>query len=111
MIDGQETSLCWYQSTIRDTKPILFCFHGNSLKTFAVFYYVALSLTRGFSVQHSSVRASFHLRLRSPYLYPQGEGGTVMPPGIGFHFRRLLRGGSILSHLHTVPAFVVIVHV
>jgi hypothetical protein len=29
-------------------------------------------------------------RARSPYLYPQEEGGPVIPPGTGFPFRRLL---------------------
>jgi hypothetical protein len=45
-------------------------------------------------------------RARSPYLYPPGTGGPVIPPGIGFAFHRLLRlegyGGVIRPHLHTV---------
>jgi hypothetical protein len=30
-------------------------------------------------------------RARSPYLYPQEDGGAVTPPGTGFPFRRILR--------------------
>jgi hypothetical protein len=30
-------------------------------------------------------------RARSPYLYPQNQGVPVVPPGIGFPFRHLLR--------------------
>jgi hypothetical protein len=30
-------------------------------------------------------------RARLPYLYPQEQGGPVIPPGTGFPFRRLLR--------------------
>jgi hypothetical protein len=34
-------------------------------------------------------------RARSPYLYPPGTGCPVIPPGTGFHFRRLLRLASL----------------
>jgi hypothetical protein len=40
-------------------------------------------------------------RVRSPYFYPQQQGGPVIPPGTGFPFRRLLRLAGIRPRLHT----------
>jgi hypothetical protein len=52
----------------------------------------------------SQIRDSQTWRARSPYLYPQVQGGPVIPPGTGFPFRRLLRLTASNSLRYVAPA-------
>jgi hypothetical protein len=52
-----------------------------------------LRTTRNIHTYIVYAKCSPHLEVRSPYLpvYPKEPVGPVIPPGIAFHFRRLLR--------------------
>jgi hypothetical protein len=42
-------------------------------------------------------------RARSPYLYPQKQGGPDIPPGTGFPFRSLLRLAGVWRKYSNLP--------
>jgi hypothetical protein len=51
----------------------------------------------------TQIRDSPDLVVQSPYLYPQVQGGPVIPPGTGFPFRRLLTSGCLRTLRRYIP--------
>jgi hypothetical protein len=128
--DSQWASLSWCQVPIRARDHFFFLLE-IFFRQLRVCYFVAPSLTRGWVcnlllllVLASAVPLEFEsrgtqdhillsqfLRLpqpggQGPRIYiPQEQGGPVLPPGMGFPFRRLLRLAGLqwmyLSRLHT----------
>jgi hypothetical protein len=128
--DSQSASPSWCQAPIWHPWPI-FLSVEIFFRQLRVWYFVALSLTRGrvYNLLSLLVLASAvplgsesrgtqdHISLSQflrlpqpggpvPRIYiPQEQGDPDIPPGTGFPFRRLYDsqgyGGGILSHLHT----------
>jgi hypothetical protein len=126
--DSQSASPSWCQAPIRDTRPIFFLLE-ILFGQFKVRYFVAPSLTRGwvcnlllllviacaFPLESGSRGTLDHILLSQflrlpqpgepgPCIYiPQEQGGSVISPGTGFPFRRLLRLAGLRWRYYIPP--------
>jgi hypothetical protein len=123
-IDGQSASLSWCQATIWGPKPdFYYCQTVARLMMWCAFSdeRKGLSFTTAAGPRHRShsgglsptelMTIFYCLRFETPpnwrarpqHLYPQEEGGPVIPTGTGFPFRRLRLAGLRWRHSNPPP--------